>query len=244
MLPRNDLPNYQISLPSNGQSLTIRPYTVKEEKILMLASQNDDENERESSVKQVIKNCIISPESFDVSDLKLYDVDYLFLQLRARSSGETVTLTFEPIKGSECVNCSKERKVLIDLLTIGVKTPDNHIKKFQLNEKLGIVMKDPTFKLVKDISKAKESQNFDDILKIYAKCIDYLYDADENIYTAKDSKLEDLVSFIEGLKSTEFQKIDQFFETLPHLEHIVDLGCSECNRDQSLVLKELRDFLE
>jgi len=240
-LPKSEVPLYDVSLPSSGEKIKIRPFTVKEEKILLLALASDNELEREQATKQVINNCIVHPQ-VEVDKLATYDIEYLFLQLRARSVGETLTLKFKPIEKSECKTCCKPRSIPVDLLAVKVQKDDNHKNKIQLNQSLGVIMREPNFAMMKDINKIRSTQDFNEILSVMAKCIEKIYDS-KNTYDHKDHSITEFVEFLESLTKKEFEKLDQFFETLPVLKHVVNIDCEECGFHQEYALEGLEDFL-
>ncbi len=242
LLPKIDVPLYDTILPSTKQKLKIRPFTVKEEKIVLLALSSDNDQDIEGATKQIINNCVVYPDKLNVDKLTTYDLEYLLLQLRARSVGETLTLTFRPIEESKCASCSKTTEVEIDLLNVEVTTFPEHTKKIQLRENLGIIMKDPTYGLMKEIRNARTTQEFDAVLKVVAKCIEQIFD-DKQSYNAKDYTPAEFLDFVESLTKKEFTKIDQFFDTLPILRHIVNIDCKQCGNHREYVMEGLKDFL-
>lgn len=240
-LPKIDRPTHDVILPSSGKIIKIRPFTVKEEKIILISLASEDSKEMENATKQVINNCIVFPE-ININELTLYDLEYLFLQLRARSVGETLTLDFLPIADSECPKCKKNRQVEVDLLSIEVKKPEGHVAKIRLNDKLGVVLREPSFELYKEVLKAKKSQDFDDILIVIAKCVDEIF-TDTQSFKRKDYKTEDFLGFLEGLTKKEFLLVDEFFNTLPRLRHTVHIDCPDCGSHQEYHMEGLNDFL-
>lgn len=240
-LPKCDVPLYDIVLPSTGEKLKIRPFTVKEEKILFLALESDNEDEKENATRQVVNNCIVHPE-VDVDKLATYDIEYLFLQLRARSVGETLTLKFNPLKDTTCKTCSAVREVVVDISQVQVKKNPDHQHKIELTPKLGVIMKDPNFSLLKELNHIRQTQEIDDILRVMARCIDKLYD-EKKTYDSKDHATKEFVEFLENLPKKQFQKIDEFFNTIPTLTHTVNIDCKECGLHQEYVMEGLKDFL-
>lgn len=240
-LPKIDAPLFDTIIPSTGQKIKIRPFTVKEEKIILLALSSENDTDLENATRQVINNCIVSPK-VDVSKLALYDVEFIILQLRARSVGETLTLTFKPVAKTECAKCKKERAVEVDLLSIKIDKNPTHSNKIELRENLGITLIDPSYGLLKDINAVRKSQDFDDVLKVIAKCIEEIWD-DNKKYNKKDHSQQEFVDFLESLTKKEFEKIDQFFETLPALRHVVNVDCEACGFHQEYLMEGLKDFL-
>ena len=228
MLPKIDVPIYETSLISSGQKINFRPFLVKEQKLFLMASQSEDVKDMISSIKQVINNCVLS--DIDVDSLSTFDLEYIFLQLRARSVNEIVNLKYNcnnKIKtdNDEEKECGNVVDFDLNLLEIQPTKFDSHTNKIELSENLGVVMKYPTFNMMDKLN--LESNDMDQILEVIINCIDYIYDKD-NLYYAKDSTKEELVEFIEGMQQTDLEKIQKFFDTLPKLKKELDFNCNKC----------------
>lgn len=239
-LPKVDVPTYDLIIPSTQKKIKIRPFTVKEEKILLHAIESEDIKEMEQATRQVIINCLVG--KIDVDKLTTYDIEYLFLQLRARSVGETLELKFQKVKDSECKTCSKVRQVQLDLLSVQVIKDPRHETKIAFRPDLGVIMKDPSFGLLRALEEVKQKQSIEDAIKIMAQCVEAVYDA-EKIHHTKDVPLEEVVEFLESLSAKEFDKLNLFFESLPKLKHVLAIDCKECGRHQEYHMEGLKDFL-
>ena len=241
MLPKIDVPAYETTLLSTGKKIKFRPFLVKEQKLFLMASQSDDAKEVVSAIKQVIGNCILD-KNIDVDTLPTFDLENLFLQLRARSVGEKVEMNYvcnNPItddKG-ESKPCGGKIKLFLDLLDIKPTKNPEHDTKIELSPKMGIVMKYPNFEILSSLS----IQTQEDLLKIIIACIDYVYDEDQ-IYYAKDSTPEELNEFIESMQQSDIQKIQKFFETMPKISKEVDFKCSKCGYTENMVIEGLQNF--
>ena len=242
-LPKIDVPTYETTLISSGKKVKYRPFLVKEQKLFLMASQSNDEKETINVVKQVLNNCIIS--DIDVEDLPTFDLEHLFMQLRARSVGEVVNLKYN------CNNIVKDDKgedkpcgglVKFDLNILDIKpTIDkDHDSKIQITEKLGIVMKYPTLKMVGNFDNL-QNESIDSIMEIIVSCIDFIYD-DDQMYYAKDSSKEELMEFVENLQQDDLEKIQKFFTTMPKITKPLDFKCGKCGYEEKIVVEGIQNF--
>lgn len=240
MLPKIDVPVYETTLISTGKPIKFRPFLVKEQKIFLMASQSDDAKEVVNAIKQVIRNCIV--DDVDIDKLPTFDLENLFLQLRARSVGEKLELNYvcnnpQVTAGGESKACGGKIKLFVDLLDIKPTVDPEHDKKIQLTPKLGIVMKYPNFEILNSLSIQSQS----DLLKIIIACIDYIYD-DDQIYYAKDTSESELVEFIESMQQSDIAKIQKFFETMPKISKELDFQCSKCGYRENIVVEGIQNF--
>ena len=242
-LPKIDVPTYETTLISSGKKVKYRPFLVKEQKLFLMASQSNDEKETINVVKQVLNNCILS--DIDVEDLPTFDLEHLFMQLRARSVGEVVNLKYN------CNNTIKDDKgedkvcgglVKFDLIILDIKpTIDpGHNNKIEITDKLGIVMKYPTLGMVKNFDNL-QSESIDTIMDVIVSCIDFIYD-DEQMYYAKDSTKEELMEFVDNLQQDDLEKIQKFFTTMPKISKPLDFKCGKCGYEEKIVLEGIQNF--
>lgn len=227
-LPKIKHPTYAITIPSTKQKVNIRPFTVQEEKLLLMAKQSDSTEDTVDTIKQLITNCVI--ESIDADKLSTFDIEYIFIKLRAKSLGEIVDLEFKDSDTNESI------KFRVNLDEIEVKFNPEHKNKFTIQGDVGIVMRYPTLNEIKLI----ESKNNEEkaILDILFKCIDKIYDND-NVYT--DFTEDELYDFINNLPLDSINKIKDFFDTMPSVEHTVKLKNKE-GTTRDIVLKGLNSF--
>lgn len=241
MLPKVDVPIYELNLLSSGKKVKFRPFLVKEQKLLLMATQSEDSKDSLNVVKQISKNCIL--DDVDVESLPVFDLEYIFLNLRARSVNEIVNLQYKcnnkmTDELGEEKTCGSIEKFDINLLEIKPEKNSNHNKKIMLNEKLGIMMKYPTFESVAQL----EGQTEEEILiELLANCIDYIFDEDK-IYYSKDVSKEELVEFIDNLQQKDLEKIQQFFETTPKIKKSLDFSCKKCGYKENIVVEGLQNF--
>lgn len=240
MLPKIDVPVYEIKLPSNGEPIKFRPFTVKEEKLFLMAYESEDVKYSVDTIIQVLNNCIIS--DIDVKDLPTFDIEYLFLNLRARSVGEVVKLKYRcnnDVNTEEGVKkCNSSVEMELNVLQIEPTRDINHSNKIEISDNLGIVMKYPKIGLIKDNTNVED---FNIILELIINCIDYIYD-ENNVYYAKDSSKEELVEFLDSLQSKDLEKIKEFFDTMPKLKKKVDFHCNKCGYEENIELEGIQSF--
>jgi len=242
-LPKIDVPTYETKLISNGKTVKYRPFLVKEQKLFLMAAQSTDEKETVDVVKQVLNNCILS--DIDVDDLPTFDLEHLFMQLRARSVGEVVNLkyncnnTVKDDKDEEKV-CGSLVKFDLNILDIKPIIDEKHSSKIEISDKLGIMMKYPTLSLIKDAGNLA-NEDVDTVLNVIVSCIDYIYDADQ-MYYAKDSTKEELLEFIEGMEQEDMEKIQLFFTTMPKIAKELDFKCNKCEYEEKITVQGIQNF--
>jgi hypothetical protein len=240
MLPKIDVPVYEIKLPSTGEFIKFRPFTVKEEKLFLMAYESDDAKYSVDTIIQVLNNCIIS--EIDIKDLPTFDIEYLFLNIRARSIGEIVKLRYRCNNdvGTEedPKKCNSPVEIELNVLEIDPIKSLNHSNKIEINDKLGIFMKYPKMNLIKDNT---DVEDFNVVLDLIINCIDYIYD-ENNVYYAKDSSKEELTEFLDSLQSKDLEKIKEFFDTMPKLKKKVDFHCNKCGYQENIELEGLQSF--
>jgi hypothetical protein len=240
MLPKIDVPIYEIKLPSTGESIKFRPFTVKEEKLFLMAYESEDVKYSVDTIIQVLNNCVVS--DIDIKDLPTFDIEYLFLNLRARSIGEIVKLKYRCNNDvgteKEPQKCNSSVEIELNVLEVEPSKNPNHTNKIQLSEELGIVMKYPKMGLIKDNT---EVDDFNVVLDLIISCIDYIYDKD-NLYYAKDSTKEELTEFLDSLQSKDLEKIKDFFDTMPKLKKNMDFSCKKCGYTENIELEGLQSF--
>ena len=227
-LPKVATPKYSLKLPSDGRMIQYRPFLVKEEKILLMAVESENEKEIIEAVKTIIGNCL-ETEGVDINDLPVFDIEYLFLNLRSKSVGETVKLKLK------CEKCENECLVGVNLSEVDITKTEGHDTKIQLTNEIGIIMKYPTFGI------AETPDVKSNPIKVVNLCIDKIYDS-KSVYGAKDSTDEELDEFIDSLSHEQFQKIQGFFETMPKMKKEIKFKCDKCEDDNSIVVESLQDF--
>jgi len=208
-LPQVALPTYELEIPSSGKTIKYRPFVVKEEKILLLALQSEDDKAIEDATRTLLKNCIQS--RIKLEDLASFDLEYIFLQIRAVSVGEVVemNLTCED-------DGTTQVRYNLNLLEVQVDKPEGHSNKIMLSDTMGLIMKYPSFEEFVKISIIGKSSTADDVIEIMAKCVDQIFDG-EDVYDSSTTTKKEFVEFIEGLTNKQFEEVQKFFETVPVL---------------------------
>jgi hypothetical protein len=230
-LPVIDTPKYSVKIPSTGKTVAYRPYLVKEEKVLMIALESENQEQVLTAVKDIIHACTY--EKVDVDQLASFDLEYLFLKLRSKSVGETSTI------GLKCSECQTSNSVDIPVDSIEVTMPEGSSNSIMLTDKIGITLRYPTVKDIQKLSATKEG--VDQMMKTVVLCIENIYD-DEKVYPAKDSTPKELEAFIDSLNSEQFKKIQRFFESMPSLKYDVKYTCENCGTVNEFELRGLANF--
>jgi hypothetical protein len=243
MLPKVDVPLYEITLPLMKKKVKFRPFLVKEEKILLMAAESDDQNAVILAIKQIITNCLVT--KIDVDDLPIMDFEYLFLHLRARSVGETIDLQYkcnnDINEGGEERKCNHVVKLSFNALEVEPVLSPNENNKIELTPKLGIVLKYPTFGSLDELTEKKDISATELVLKTIISSIDYIYD-DESLYYAKDTPKEELVDFVDSLTREQFSQIQNFFENIPKLKKKLDFECGKCGYSDNIEVEGIQSF--
>lgn len=242
MLPKLDIPTHELTLVSNGQKITFRPFLVKEEKILLMALESSEEHEILRAIKQILNNCIIS--DLNIDELPLFDLQYIFLQLRARSVGETIEVNLRHRNGinKKGVECDGTQKIKLNIDEIKPTKSNKSISNIKLSSDIGVVLKYPTVEILSKISNKNENNvEVDDTFDIVAESIDHIYQKEE-IYHRKDHKKEEFIEFLNTLNSEQFEKIRDFFSNMPTISVKKSYRCNKCGVEEELELKTLEDF--
>ena len=236
MLPKLVTPKYDMIVPSTGESITYRPYVVKEEKILLIAMESQSDTAIEKAVSDIIKACVESP--IKMKTLTNFDIEMIFITLRSKSVGEGVKISFN------CVNddCEESTEHKINLEEVKVKNledaPDKHIK---LTDDISLDLKWAT---VNDRLTEKERvTGTDTIINMIAKSIETIYSGEE-IFAAKDSTMKELVVFVESLNTDQFTDIVNVISEAPQLNYSAKFNCKACNKENEIELNGLSDFFQ
>lgn len=238
-LPKIATPTYELTLPSNKKKITYRPFLVKEEKILILAMESGDSSEITRAVKTVLRDCILT-RGVKIDALPSFDIEYLFLNIRAKSVGEAVELVITcPDDGETQVECT------VDIRDIEVKFPEEHTSEIKVDDSIVVKMKYPSlqefidnnFNFEGNSSKETINKSFE----IVASCIDMVYTKDES-WSASDVTKKELVEWLETFDSTQFKGIENFFNTMPKLTHVMTVKNPNTGKDNEIVLEGLSSF--
>jgi hypothetical protein len=236
-LPKIDAPTYELTLPSTDIKVKFRPFLVKEEKLLLIAMETGKEKDIYEATKQIVDSCTFN--TLEVESLPMFDLEYIFLNIRARSVGEISKFK---------VICPDDKKtyanVEIDLTKVEVQVDDEHTNTVIVDEnrKLGVVLKYPTMSILKSGTNI-DSANMDTIFDMLTTCVDHIFEG-EKIYPAKDSTPQEIKEFFEGLSQESFTKIKNFFDTMPRVRHEIEVTNPVTKVKSKVTLQGLNDFFE
>lgn len=237
-LPEITVPHFDLVLPSSKKKIKFRPFIVKEEKLLIIALESRDPKQVTTAIKQVLSNCILT-RGVKIDQLPSFDIEYLFLNIRAKAIGEAIELN---------VTCGDdgETKVPVTLYVdeIQVQYPEGHTDKIDMENGYHWKMNYPSLnQFIEnnfDVSD-KSSENVERSVKLIASCIDSVYN-DEDCWMASDSTEKELVSYVENLTPRQYKKIENFFKTMPKLSHTITVVNPNTGNENSVVLEGLSDF--
>ena len=241
MLPKIDVPIYTVNLVSTGKPIRFRPFLVKEQKLFLMASESEDGKEIISVIRQVLKNCVL--DEIDIDNLPTFDLEYLFMNLRARSVEEIVNLRYKcnnmiKNENGEEHKCNGVVEFDLNLIEVEPTKNPNHVNKIKITENLGIAFKYPTFEMVQKYESMNENEV---MIRILIDCIDYIYDKDQ-IYYAKDTPKEELEEFIDSLQQKDLEKFKEFFDTMPEVKKDVHFKCPKCEYEEDITIKGMQNF--
>ena len=237
-LPTIETPTYELKLPSSNKKIKYRPFLVKEEKILILALESRDENEITNAVTDILKKCILT-KGIDIDNLPTFDIEYVFLNIRAKSIGEDIKMN---------VTCPDdgETKVPVTIYVdeIKVQKQKDHKIDIVLDDKMTLRMKYPSLNQFVDnnfnTSDEPESQ-VQKTFKVVADCMDTVY-TKEDAWDVKDYSPQERLDFVEKLSSKQYKLIEKFFQTMPKLSHTIEVINPNTKQKNSVVLEGLADF--
>ena len=231
-LPTMDLPTYELVVPSNKKKIKFRPFLVKEEKILLMALETDDEKNIKNAVYELLKACITT--RIKLESLATFDLEYIFLNIRAVSVGEIVQMNIT------CQDDEKtEVKYNLNLTDVKVTFPEGHENKIMLTDNTGVIMKYPSFDGFIE-SQFTENKDFD-VIKVIAESIDQIFDGEE-VYDESTTNKKEFIQFVESLTNSQLEKIQVFFETAPRLEHSFKVKNPNTGVDSEYTLRGLQSF--
>lgn len=237
-LPMNSTPVYTLTIPSTKKQFKYRPFLVRDQKALLIAQQSEDINTMLDTVKDVIKSCAKTP--VDVDRLASFDIEYIFLQLRASSVGEYVELVFQCDDDHGDQNEQARATVQLDLRKASVIIPPDHTDKIELFNDVGVVMKYPTLDTLKKLEQLDES-NIDQVFGVVVDCIDYIYSSEE-VFASKDQSMDEMLEFLNNLTPDQFEKLQGFFRSMPSLRIDVEYTCPVCGKAHKKYMEGLQSF--
>lgn len=232
-LPRAEFPTHVMVLPSTREKIKFRPYLVKEEKILLMATESQDESQMFEATKQVLKNCILE-ENFNIDEMTIFDMQYAFVQLRAKSVGEVADLKVI------CSHCQHPNDYKLDFNTINVVIPDDLSFDINLTNNIGVTMQFPKIGILNELSK-QDMMDADNAIILIMACIKSVWDG-ETVYDPHQETLKEQTEFIESLSRKDMEKIEAFTNNIPNITKKVEFECSECGNSNTRELGGMGDF--
>ena len=233
-LPKLTTPTYELEIPSTDAKIKYRPFLVKEEKILMMAMESKASADITQAVKDIVTECTFNKVKID--DMPMFDVEYIFLQIRSKSVGEVSNLK---------LLCPDDKEtyadVKVNLNEVKVQVGDNHTNKIDLGNDMGMIMKYPSIDSFKD-SGIKDI-NPSNMLEVIATCILQIFEKKgEKVYHTKDQTKKEVTDFIEQLNTKQFKDVQKFFETMPKLKHNIKIKNPKTKKESEITLTGLNDF--
>ena len=234
-LPKITTPTYELVLPSSGRKIKYRPLLVKEEKILIIALESQDQKQIANAVKDILATCILT-KGTKIDKLSTFDIEYLFLNVRGKSVGEQIEVM---------VTCPDDGKTqvpkTINIDAIKVVKSKDHKTDIKLDDQYSIRMRYPSLNEFIKTNFAAGEIAVDDTFELIASCVDQIYSEEES-WTSEDCTKKEMVDFIDGLNSSQFKEIEKFFDTMPKLSHKVKVKNPNTKVESEVVLEGLQNF--
>lgn len=237
-LPVNNAPKYRLVLPSSGEEYYFKPFLVKQEKALMLAMQSEDQKQMIATLADVVNQCFEG--KLNVPDMAMFDLEYVFAQLRSKSVGENVSLTMK------CKMCDPEDekariRVDINLADIPVEFPENQDPKIMLWDDVGVQMRYPSVATLEKMDGLKNPEDPESLYSVISQCMDYIFTADE-VFKISETPAQEVKDFLDNLTNEQFSKIRTFFEEMPKMSKQIDYACPQCGHQHSQKIEGLNSF--
>lgn len=236
-LPMNQAPTYNLTIPSTGKEIKFKPFVVKQEKALLLAMQSESEKVMLDTLKEIISDVVV--DKIDVNKLATFDIEYIFTQLRAKSVGEIVEIV---VKCDDCEDNNAKVKINLNLEQVKVVKEETHTNKIDLFDDVGVVMKYPSFSVVEKLQgKNQNNVSPDEMFDVIAECMDVIYDTNQTYPIAEQTR-EEVMTFLDNLTNQQFEKIQDFFNTMPKMSHTVEFTCPVCSKAHKKKMEGLQSF--
>ena len=235
-LPKISLPTYELTIPSTKEKIKVRPFSVKEEKLLLMALESENMVDIANSVKQVINNCIISGE-LDVDKLPFFDIDYMFIFLRAKSVGESVEVKMTCNNIVDGNKCGEIFEADMDINKCVIDYQEDVKDDIKLDKDKGVKMKYPSYAAMRKL----EANPIDAKTDLIVQCVDYIYDR-KGVYPARDHSREELVEFVEGLTEANYKKLEKFVGSFPTFAVLLEKKCPKCGFHHKVRYTDFYDF--
>ena len=233
-LPKLGVPTFELELPSTKKVIKYRPFLVKEEKVLLIALESEDENQIFAAVKDLIKNCVVS--RIKVEDLPAFDLEYIFLKVRAAAVGEIVDMNVTCLDDNET-----QVQAQININDVEVTFPEDHSNKIMLTDNLGIVMKYPGMQRFIESEFLEKDIKTEEVFDFVADSIEQIFD-ETDVYDSSTTSKKEFRQFVEGLTTKQFESIQKFYETMPKLQHKFEVTNPNTGVKSDYVIEGLQNF--
>jgi len=237
-LPKIDSPIFELTLPLSKKLVRFRPFLVKEQRNLMMAMEADERETIEKNIKQVLHNCTLT-ENIDIDNLPIIDIEYYFIQLRARSVGEVVQNKYRCENKVEDKSCGNLMEVNINLLDIKITESQENNSEVQLTDNIMIKLGYPKFSALDSVKDSKSSTDI--AFEMIVNSVEHIFDG-EQFYYANETSKEELIEFIESLNQEQFSRIEDFFDNLPVLNKRIEMDCKKCGFHHTIEVEGLENF--
>tara|TARA_B100001564_G_C20598817_1_gene651626 strand:- start:292 stop:999 length:708 start_codon:yes stop_codon:yes gene_type:complete len=232
-LPVINTPSYNLNVPSTDQEITYRPFLVKEEKLLLIAQETGDEKSTYNAIKNIIKQCVT--EDLDIEKMPLFDLEYIFLNIRAKSVGEVAKLKVKaPDDGETIID------IEVDLTEVVVQMPEGHDPRIQVTEDIGLLMSYPTMGSVNNMNR-KDKSDADSLFEMICGCMYQIWQGEE-VFDCMDYTNKDKMKFLDSLNHQQFEKVQEFFNTMPTLKHEIEVTNPKTKKKSTLTLEGMNSF--
>jgi hypothetical protein len=238
-LPKIDVPIYEIKVPSTGNMVKVRPFLVKEEKLLLMSVESNDTADIIKTTKQVINNCLLEP--LEIDKLPFFDIDYIFIALRAKSIGEKIEVSYTCNNDTENGKCGGVFDADIDVSKCEIEKNESVDTTIKLSEKLTMKMKYPTYEIMKLIN-SNESV-IERKLRVIMSCVDKIL-TNDNVYTQKDFSKEELRDFLEALTQDQYKKLENFIDNFPTFYIKAEAKCPKCGFEHDIKYQDFARFFQ
>jgi phage FluMu protein Com len=229
-LPTLGIPKYRITIPSTKKETSFRPFLVKEQKVLYMALESQDEKQILGAMCDIIQNCV--DDVPNIIKMPMFDIEYLFTKIRAKSVGEIIELK------AKCPQCEKPNEISINLDEVEVQFPEKVSNKIMISDKVGIVIRYPC---ITDSRSSMKDMTVEEVIAFVANSIETVFD-ENNVYTKKDFTKEEIQKFVESMTNQQFELVGEFYMNLPELKKEIECKCFGCGHDYKASFSGLQDF--
>jgi len=235
MIPKlNDTPKYELNIPSMNKQVKFRPYLVKEEKVLMMAFESKDQKAALDAVAETITSCV--NDEIQIKDLKLYDIEYMFTKIRAKSVGEQAKLLVT------CTSCQSKNEISVDIDKVEVTSPGEVENVIQITDDVSVEMTYPNFdKMISNEKIMAQQSDVETLIELIADCIVCINTEDEKVML-RDEPRDKIIEFVDSMTNDQFKKLRNFVESVPRVQINHEYVCESCKEKKEVTIRNIADF--